>query len=206
MTEKPAHAYVANDGAGPISDGWRLATWRNPEAAQAMIYDKGAWVVQMLRTLMRDPKAKPPDERFIATMKDFVSTYAGKNPSTRDFQTVVERHMSPTMDLERNGKMDWFFRQWVDGTEIPRLSAKIDVQDLGGGQYKLVGSAKQEAVSDDFFGFLPIYIEFDKSAFVRLGLISFHGAATVPIDTTVSLPKKPRRVVGNAMNDVLTRN
>ncbi len=204
--DKPAHAYVANDRAGPISDGWRLSTWRNPAAGQAMIYDKGAWVVQMLRTLMRDPKAKPPDERFIATLKDFVSTYAGKNPTTRDFQTVVERHMSPAMDLEKNGKMDWFFRQWIDGTEIPRCSAEIDVQDLGGGQYKLVGSVRQEGVSDDFIGFVPLYIEFEKGTFVRLGLVSFRGTATVPIDTTVPLPKKPRRVVANAMNDVLTRD
>ncbi len=206
IVDKPAHAYVSNDRAGPISDGWRLSTWRNPAAGQAMIYDKGAWVVQMLRTLMRDPKAKPPDGRFIATMKDFVSTYAGKNPTTRDFQTVVERHMSPAMDLEKNGKMDWFFRQWIDGTEIPRCSAEIDVQDLGGGQYKLVGSARQEGVSDDFIGFLPLYLEFEKGTFVRLGLVSFRGTATVPIDTTIPLSKKPRRVVANAMSDVLTRD
>jgi hypothetical protein len=206
IVDKPAHAYLANDRAGPISDGWRLSTWRNPAAGQAMIYDKGAWVVQMLRTLMRDPKAKPPDERFISTMKDFVSTYAGKNPTTRDFQTVVERHMSPAMDLERNGKMDWFFRQWIDGTEIPRYTAEIAVQDLGGGQYKLVGSARQEEVSDDFFGFLPIYLEFEKGTFARFGFVSFRGTANVPIDTTISLPKKPRRVVANAMNDVLSRD
>ncbi len=206
IVDKPAHAYVSNDRAGPISDGWRLSTWRNPAAGQAMIYDKGAWVVQMLRTLMRDPKAKPPDERFIATMKDFVSTYSGKNPTTRDFQTVVERHMSPAMDLEKNGKMDWFFRQWIDGTEIPKCSAEIDVQDLGGGQYKLVGSVRQEGVSDDFLGFVPLYLEFEKGTFVRLGLVSFRGTATVPIDTTIPLSKKPRRVVANAMSDVLTRD
>ena len=206
IVDKPVHAYVSNDRAGPISDGWRASTWRNPAAGQAMIYDKGAWVVQMLRTLMRDPKAKPPDERFIATMKDFVSTYAGKNPTTRDFQTVVERHMSPAMDLERNGKMDWFFRQWIDGTEIPRYHAEVAVQDLGGGQYKLTGTARQEDVSENFLGFLPIYLEFEKGTFARLGLVNFRGTATVPLDTTISLPKKPRRVVANAMNDVLTRD
>jgi hypothetical protein len=206
IVDKPIHAYVPNDRAGPISDGWRASTWRNPAAGQAMIYDKGAWVVQMLRTLMRDPKAKPPDERFIATMKDFASTYAGKNPTTRDFQAVVERHMSPAMDLEKNGKMDWFFRQWIDGTEIPRYSAEVAVQDLGSGQYKLVGSARQEDVSEDFLGFLPLYLEFEKGTFARLGLVNFRGTATAPIDTTLSLPKKPRRVVANAMNDVLTRD
>ena len=206
IVSKPARAWVANDRAGPISDGWRLSTWRNTAAGQAMIYDKGAWVVQMLRMLMRDPKAKPPDERFIATMKDFVSTYAGKSPTTRDFQAVVERHMSPTMDLEKNGKMDWFFREWIDGTEIPRYTAEIAVQDAGGGQYKLVGKVQQADVSEDFLGFVPLYLEFEKGNFARLGLVSFRGPATVNIDTTVALPKKPRRVVANAMNDVLTRD
>jgi len=23
------------------------------------------------------------------------------------------------MDVEGNGRMDWFFNEWVDGTEIP---------------------------------------------------------------------------------------
>ena len=76
----------------------------------------------------------------------------------------------------------------------------------GGGQYKLVGSVRQEGVSDDFIGFLPLYIEFEKGTFVRLGLVSFRGTATVPIDTTIPLSKKPRRVVANAMSDVLTRD
>jgi len=203
---KPAHAYVANDEAGPISDGWRLSTWRNPDAAQAMIYDKGAWVVQMLRMLMRDPKAKPADGPFIEMMKDFASSYAGKNPTTRDFQTVVERHMTPVMDLEKNGKMDWFFRQWVYGMEIPRYTAKIDVQSVGGDQYKLTGSVAQDGVSPDFLGFVPLYIEMDKNAFVRLGVASLRGNSSQSIDTTIKLPKKPRRIVANAMNDVLARD
>ena len=61
ILEKPALAFVANDEAGPITQGWRLATWRNTSAAQAMIYRKGAYVLQMLRMLMRDPKARPAD-------------------------------------------------------------------------------------------------------------------------------------------------
>lgn len=204
--ERPKEALIANDQAGPISDGWRLSSWRNASAAQAMIYEKGAWVVQMLRMLMRDAKAKPPDERFIATMKDFVSSYAGKNPTTRDFQTVVERHMSPVMDLAKDGKMDWFFRQWVDGTDIPRYTARLDVQGLGGDRYKLTGTIAQEGVPEDFLGFVPLYLEFDKGVFTRIGIVTLKGSKTLPIDSTITLPKKPRRCVANALNDVLARD
>lgn len=205
ILEKPALAFVANDEAGPISQGWRLATWRNPSAAQAMIYLKGAYVLQMLRMLMRDPKARPADAAFAAMMKDFASSYYARNPSTRDFQTVVERHMSPIMDLTHDGKMDWFFRQWVEGTEIPKYVVKVDVQSVGAEQYKFLGSVSQDGVSDGFRGFLPLYIEFGKGELIRLGVVNFTGKQTVPIDTTLKLPKKPSRVLGNALHDVLVR-
>lgn len=205
ILEKPALASVANDEAGPITQGWRLATWRNRSAAQAMIYLKGAYVLQMLRMLMRDPKARPADAAFAAMMKDFVSSHYARNPSTRDFQTVVERHMSPVMDLTHDGKMDWFFRQWVEGTEIPKYVVKVDVQSVGDDQYKFTGSVAQEGVSDEFRGFLPLYIEFGKGELVRFGVVSFTGKQTVPVDATVKLPKKPSRIVGNALHDVLVR-
>jgi hypothetical protein len=33
---------------------------------------------------------------------------------------VVQKHMSPKMDLAGDGRIDWFFLQWVYGTEVPR--------------------------------------------------------------------------------------
>jgi len=204
--DKPAHAFVANDEAGPITQGWRLATWRNPWAAQAMIYLKGAYVVHMLRMVMRDPKARPQEGAFIAMMKDFVTTYSGKNPSTRDFQTVVERHMTPAMDLAQDGKMDWFFRQWVYGMEIPRYVVKVDVRAAGGDQYRISGAVSQEGVSGDFRGYLPLYLEFDKGQVLRMGTVTFLGKQSVPIETTMKLPAKPKRVFANAFHDVLTRD
>jgi aminopeptidase N len=88
-----------------------------------MVYAKGAYVVHMLRMMMRGQGGEG-DSRFIGMMKDFTSSFSGKNPSTRDFQTVVERHMVPAMNAAGDGKMDWFFQQWVDGTEIPRYRHK----------------------------------------------------------------------------------
>ena len=71
-------------------------------------------------------------------MKDFVQTWSDKNPTTKDFQTVVERHMIPALDLAGDGRMDYFFRQWVDGTDVPIHTAKLDISKEGD-QYRIKG-------------------------------------------------------------------
>ena len=65
----------------------------------------------MLRMLMIDTKARgmKKDARFRAMMRDFVKTNYNKDVSTEDFKRTVEKHITPQMDLYRNGKMDWFF-------------------------------------------------------------------------------------------------
>ncbi len=206
ILDKPPGSVLSNDQAGPITLGTRLDNRQTPWAYNALVYFKGAYVLQMLRALMWDTKARPPDAAFIEMMKDFMTAYSDRNASTRDFQNVVERHMTPAMDLTKDGRMDWFFKQWVYGIDIPRYTAKIDVQSAGADGYHFTGSVSQEAVPADFRGFLPLYIEFDKGEFVRFAVMTFQGSQTSPIDATFKLPKKPTRVVANALHDVLTRD
>jgi len=157
----------------------------------------------MLRMMMRE-RGADADAKFMAMMKDFATTYAGANPTTSDFQKVVERHMTQAMNVNGDGKMDWFFRQWVYGMEIPRFKQKLDVAPVSGDQYKIVGSVSQEAVSPDFWTLIPVYVEFPKGEIAHLGTLSLKGATTTPVDVTVKLPKAPKRVVLNAFHDVLT--
>ncbi|MGH9368496.1 MAG: M1 family aminopeptidase [Thermoanaerobaculia bacterium] len=201
---KPRSATVSNDEAGPITDGWRLSTWRNRFAAQAMIYSKGAYVLHMLRMLMREPEAQEPDGKFIAMLKDFVAEQADKNPSTRDFQAAVERHMTPAMDAAGDGRMDWFFRQWVYGTEIPRFEGDLAVRPLENGRYRITGTLAQSGVSADFRSPVPIYVE-SKGEVRQVGRVSLVGEATVRVDLTVSLEKPPENAIANALHDVLER-
>lgn len=190
--------------AGPITQGWRLSTQRTPSAG-GMIYPKGGYVLHMLRMMMYEPGAKDPDARFIAMMKDYTATFGGKNASTADFQTIVERHMVPAMNATGDGKMDWFFKQWVYGTEIPRYVAEIKVEKAGE-ETRLVGSIKQEGVSKDFRALVPVYLDFDKGQYVRVGMIPLIGESTAPIDTKLKLPKRPKRALVNAHADILARD
>ena len=60
------------------------------------------------------------DQRFKETMQDFVKTYAGKSGHARKIsRPCVEKHMTPEMDMEGNHKMDWFFNEYVYGTQLP---------------------------------------------------------------------------------------
>ena len=192
--------------AGPITQGYRLYTPRTPAAPQAMIYSKGGYVLHMLRMLMYDPSAKDPDAKFIEMMKDFTATYGGKAATTADFKKVVERHMVPAMNATGDGKIDWFFNQWVYGTEVPRYVADLKVDKASGDEYHISGSIRQEGVSKDFRALVPIYVEFNKNEDARIGMIPMIGDASVPVDVKLKLPKKPRRALVNAHEEVLARD
>lgn len=191
--------------AGPISNGFRLATRASPDAINTLVYSKGAYVLHMLRRMMSDPTKPNADEPFIAMMRDFVSTESGRSPSTADFQRVVEKHMTPAMNAGGNSSMQWFFDQWVYGTEIPRITSKLEVVRVSDGKYRIHGTVTQAEVSGGFRSVVPLYVELGKDEWAILGRAGMLGSSTLPIDAEVSLPKTPRRATVNAMHDVLAR-
>ncbi len=204
LGKRPGNA-IPHDQAGPISQGFRLGTRLSPSAPGAMIYAKGGYILAMLRSLMWDGTAPVPDARFVAMMKDFTATYGGKSATTADFQRVVERHMVPALNATKDGKMNWFFNQWVYGTDIPRYEASLKADDAGGGEYRIHGQVSQQGVPQDFRTIVPIQLDFGKGNVTMIGMLGLMGEATVPIDVKLKLPKAPKRVVVNANGEVLAR-
>ncbi len=205
ILQRQRAARISSDQAGPITQGIRLSTWQDPYAYSIIVYDKGAYVLHMLRMAMMDPSKPNPDEAFIGMMRDFAATYAGKNPSTRDFQAIVEKHAPPRMKLTKDGKLNWFFDQWVRGTAIPRYTTNLDVKPSGGGKYQVSGTIVQSEVPDNFAVIVPLYVTYDKNSFAKLGDIVVVGNTTKTIDVEIALPKQPRGVAINLMHDVLAR-
>ena len=64
----------------------------------AFNYDKGAWVLHMLRGLMGD-------EAFFAAIRDYYAAYRNRNATTAELRLIMERHAGQPLD--------WFFREWV---------------------------------------------------------------------------------------------
>jgi hypothetical protein len=187
---------------GPVTQGYRLNTGKTSNVAQFMIYPKGAYILHMLRMMMFDP-SQGGDARFQAMMADFVKTYYNKDITTEDFKRIVDKHMPPQMDLGGNGRMDWFFDQWVNGTQIP--SYRFDYQfGEANGQTVLNGRITQSGVADDFRMKVPVYVDFGKG-WERLGSAAILGNKPVDL-ANIPLPGKPRRAAICALNDVLALN
>ncbi|HEY6332671.1 MAG TPA: carboxypeptidase regulatory-like domain-containing protein [Blastocatellia bacterium] len=198
LTEKTFQGRRPTD-VGGVYMGYRLDTAKTEGVTRRMIYPKGAFILHMIRMLMWDPKTG--DQRFSEMMKDFVKTYYNQNVSTQDFQRIVEKHMTRDMDLDGNGKMDWFFNEWVyTGTEIPdyKLEYRLDPADKG---VKLVMKVTQSNVDDKFKMRVPIYLDIDGKIH-RLGSVGITGNSTTD-ELAVNLPSKPKRVMLCHYEDVL---
>ncbi len=181
---------------GPVTQGYRLNNGKTGGAARFLIYPKGAYILHMLRMMMY-AQNKGGDARFQAMMKDFIQTHFNKNVSTEDFKAIVERHMTQEMNVDNNGKMDWFFNQWVYGTQVPAYKLEYNVSSDG----TLNGKITQSGVSDDFVMLVPLYIDLGKG-WAKLGSARVTGNSSVEIKG-IKLPAVPKRVAVCAMNDVL---
>jgi hypothetical protein len=154
---------------GPIVLNDQLDSYLEPTASQHLIYEKGAYVLEMLRMILEDKKSKNPDAAFIGIMHDFTRTYAGKNASTADFQRIVEKHVGQSMD--------WFFNEWVYGGETPTYNFSYQLQDAGGGKTAVSFKLTQSGVSDSFQMGVPLYVTYQGKT-GRIGFVQMKGSST----------------------------
>jgi hypothetical protein len=199
ILEKDNFGFAPND-AGPLWMGLRLTSPRTENAYQNVTYPKGAYVLQMLRSIMYSPQDQ--DKPFIAMMHDFVESHRDVPASTESFKAVVEKHMSKTMDLRGNGRLDWFFNEWVYGTQIPRYHFEYQLLPAEDGKVKLHMTVTQSEVDDHFVMLVPVFADFGKGM-MRIGQIGIAGNSSRSAD--VLLPSQPKKVVLNPFKDILER-
>jgi aminopeptidase N len=180
--------------------GLRLISPRTENAYQNVTYPKGAYVLQMLRSMMYDPDDK--DKAFIAMMHDFVESHRERAATTESFKAIAERHMTKLMDLGKNGRLDWFFGEWVYGTQVPRYHFEYQLAPADGGKVKLHMTVTQSEVDERFAMLVPVFADFGKGM-VRLGQVAIIGDTTRSVD--VLLPGQPKKVAVNAYREILER-
>lgn len=105
--------YADGTRAGPIALDRRLRSSKGPIDYTLLVYEKGAWVVHMLRMLLYDFEAES-DEPWRRVMRDFVRAWSGKDPSTED----LRQHLEAALGRD----LGWFFDAWVYGTAVPRFT------------------------------------------------------------------------------------
>lgn len=203
LLERPAGG-LAPWEAGPLTLGHRLTTARTPNGT-GLLYAKGAFVLHMLRMLLWDGDAPQPDARFVALMKDYARTFAGREATAAGLRQVAERHMVPALDLAGDGTLGWFFRQWVEGMEIPRFRLDLQTEPADGG-LRVRGTVRQEEVGPEFRTILPLYLEMDDGTAVRIAQVPLTGTAPSEVDVVVPTRKEAKRVRANLRYEVLARD
>jgi hypothetical protein len=193
---------VAPNDAGPLWMGLRLVSPRSENAYQNLTYPKGAYILQMLRSMMYDTDQKEKDKAFIAMMHDFVESHRDKAASTETFKAIAEKHMTKLMDVGRNGRLDWFFDEWVYGTLVPRYRFEYQLSPAEHGQVKVHMTITQSEVDDNFVMLVPVFADFGKGM-VRFGQLGMVGNTTRSVDVT--LPSQPKKVALNAYKEILER-
>jgi hypothetical protein len=185
---------------GPVTQGYRLNSAKTGSIARSMIYPKGAYILHMIRMMMYDRKGGG-DARFQVMMKDFLASHPNQDISTEDFKHAVEKHILPTMDIDKNGKMDWFFDEWVYGTEMPSYKLTYSLTSSADGKTVLNGKVEQTGVSKDFVMIVPLYLDFGKG-WVYLGTTTMVGNTSTDLKN-IGLPAEPKKVAVAALDDVL---
>jgi hypothetical protein len=200
ILEKDAFGIAPTD-AGPLWMGLRLISPRTENAYQNLTYPKGAYVLQMLRSMMYSTDDNQ-EKAFVDMMHDFVQSHRESPASTESFKAIAEKHMTKTMDLERNGRLDWFFNEWVYGTQVPRYHFEYQLTPADGGKVKLHMTLTQSEVDEHFAMLVPVFADFGKGM-LRLGQLGIAGNTTRSLD--IVLPAQPKKVALNAYKDILER-
>jgi hypothetical protein len=197
LFERDAQGFRAIDAA-PLTMGYRANNSRTGSGiTRRLIYPKGAYVLHMIRTMMYDNRTG--DKLFKETMQDFVSTYRGKAATTEEFKAMVEKHMSASMDVSGDRKMDWFFNQYVYGTGAPQYSFRASVDYTADGKSHLKAELTRSGVPDTWMDVVPLYAHIGEKT-VKLGNIrASHANETV--DATIS--GKIDRISINDYEDML---
>ena len=109
---------------GPIYLGYRIGHVKSDSRLyRAVVYDKGAMVLHMLRRLIGD-------DAFFGGIRRFYDTWRFKKAGTDDLRRAMEE--------ESGASLMRFFDQWVLGDGLPQVTVSSRVEEHGGVQEAVV--------------------------------------------------------------------
>jgi hypothetical protein len=106
---------IAESDQGPIYLGYRLGHINSDlRVFRALVYNKGAAVLHMLRRLLGD-------KVFFAGIRAFYEDRRYQKAGTDDFERAMEAASGRVLDR--------FFERWIYGQEMPRVSYRATIAD-----------------------------------------------------------------------------
>ena len=191
--------------AGALTMGTRVSNEKNGNVYSMLIYSKGAYVLHMLE--MQYWTTHDQETTFKDAMQQFVKDYSGKAATTEDWKASMEKTMPKWLDLRHDGKLDWFFDEYVYGTELPHYTISSDFTVGADGVSSVHMKLTQSNVSKDFVMRIPLYLQLKNDKVACIAYVVIHGSDT--IDQTFSLGKLPspaKTILLNYNADILSDN
>ncbi|MCS6951462.1 MAG: M1 family aminopeptidase [Bryobacterales bacterium] len=174
------------ESTGPITWGFRLEA-RSPEAWRVITYEKGAWILHMLR-------ARMGLERFLQMLGELCRRYRYQAISTEQFRALAVEFLPPGSP---DPKLESFFDHWVYSTGIPAFEVKTSVRGKPP-KVSLTVTVWQTGVRDVGFD-VPVEIRASGSR----PQIRWVRTDSEPVTFTVVLGQKPSRVLLDPDNTLL---
>ena len=186
--------------AGPATLGVRLTSSHFPDGFDVVSYGRGAWLLHMLRTMMRDA-AGGSDEPFLRALRKLRDQYQEREMTTLDFMRVMEEEMPDSLRYEDSHSLEWFLESWVKGTAIPRLELKGVKVVRRGAHALFTGKILQTEAPDELVTSVPLYASVG-GRHVLLGRVFADGKET---SFRLSAPAGAKNLVLDPYDTVLRR-
>ena len=190
---------------GSLTMGDRVSNEKNGNVYQMLIYSKGAYVLHMLEMMYWSTADQ--ETTFKNAMQEFVKDYSGKAATTEDWKASMEKTMPKWMDLRGDSKLDWFFNEYVYGTDLPHYTIISDFTVGADGVTSVHMKLSQSNVSKDFVMRIPLYLQLKNGQVACIANVVIHGSDTV--DQTFAIGKLPspaKTMLVNYNADVLSDN
>ncbi len=172
------------EAAGPITWGYRLQSSLAPDAWRPVTYEKGTWIIHMIRRRLGD-------QQFMAFLREVSKRYRFAAISTEQFRELAATYTRPKSE---DAALKTFFENWVYGTGIPSVKLAYTVRGL-----KLTGTLAQRGVEDDFTALVPVEVQTG-----RLKAVYWLSTGTDPVSFSIPLKMPPTKVSLLAGDSLIT--
>jgi aminopeptidase N len=152
--------------AGPVTLGSRLSSSHFPNGYEVISYERGVWLLHMLRNMLLDAERKPgqapraslTSDPFIRTLRKVRTQYEGRTISTREFMQAFEEDLPRPLWHEGKKSLNWFYDNWLSGTAIPRLGLDdVKFEGKSSAGTIVTGKITQKDAPDNLITLVPVY-------------------------------------------------
>lgn len=178
------------ESTGPIIWGPRLYNSLAPNGWRIITYEKGSWIIHMLRRRMGD-------ERFLKALGQFRQRHQQQAVSTDQFRRAMAEFM-PAGSQDPN--LENFFDQWVYGTGIPELKLAYTLRGKTPA-VRISGTITQTGVDSAFSALVPVEIHVGRGK----PIVNWVRTSSDPAVFAVTLKQAPARVLLDPDESVLRK-